>query len=131
MTHVSYKGDGPMLQDLLVGRLSFGGLLVPAATPADVVAVLQAGCEKAMLSPGYREWAQKANQVVDFKPSSGFESRLRQDSQSKAATLKRLGLCEPTHEEPTPHGRYPELFPPNVAWRNAASARPHAAGQSN
>jgi len=55
MTHVSYKGDGPMLQDLLVGRLSFGGLLVPAATPADVVAVLQAGCEKAMLSPGYRE----------------------------------------------------------------------------
>ena len=141
MTHVPYKGDAPMLQDLLAGRLgfgallassinpqlqagtlrllavyadkrhpsfpqvptlteagvpvvqlSFGGLLVPATTPADVVTVLESACEKAIQSPSYRDWAQRANQVVDFKPSSGFEARLRQDSQSKAATIKRLGL---------------------------------------
>jgi tripartite-type tricarboxylate transporter receptor subunit TctC len=92
MTHVPYKGDGPMLQDLLAVRLSFGGLLVPAATPSNVLAALEASCEKAIQLSGYREWAKRANQVVDFKSSSGFEDRLRQDSQSKATTLKRLGL---------------------------------------
>ena len=141
LTHVPYKGDAPMLQDLLAGRLSFGallassinpqlqvgslrllavysdkrhpsfpqiptlteagvpvvqlsfgGLLVPAATPIEVVNVLESGCEKAIQSSSYREWAQRVNQVIDFKSSTGFETRLRQDSQSKAAALKRLGL---------------------------------------
>jgi len=141
LTHVPYKGDAPMLQDLLAGRLSFGallassinpqlqagslrllavyadkrhpsfpqiptlteagvpvvqlsfgGLLVPAATPTEVVNVLESGCEKAIQSSSYREWAQRINQVIDFKSSPGFEMRLRQDSQSKAAALKRLGL---------------------------------------
>lgn len=141
LIHVPYKGDGPMLQDLLAGRLSFGavlassinpqlqagtlkllavyadkrhpsfpqiptlteagvpvvqlsfgGLIVPAATPTEVTTALEQGCEKAIQTPGYREWAQRANQVVDYKNSSGFEARLRQDSQSKAVTLKRLGL---------------------------------------
>ena len=141
LTHVPYKGDAPMLQDLLAGRLSFGallassvnpqlqagslrllavyadkrhpsfpqiptlteagvpvvqlsfgGLLVPAATPLEVVNVLESGCEKAIQSGIYREWAQRANQVIDFKSSTGFEARLRLDSQSKAITLKRLGL---------------------------------------
>jgi tripartite-type tricarboxylate transporter receptor subunit TctC len=141
MTHVPYKGDAPMLQDLMAGRLgfgavlassinpqlqagslrllavysdkrhpafpqvptlteagvpvvqlSFGGLLVPASTPVDVVSTLESGCEKAIQSTTYREWAQRANQVIDFKSAQGFEARLRQDSQSKAATIKRLGL---------------------------------------
>lgn len=141
LTHVPYKGDAPMLQDLLAGRLSFGavlassinpqlqagtlrllavyadkrhpafpqvptlteagvpvvqlsfgGLLVPAATPTEVALALESGCEKAIQSDAYRDWAQRANQVVDFKNSAAFEARLRQDSQSKALTLKRLGL---------------------------------------
>ena len=58
----------------------------------EYLAALEAGCEKAIQSPAYRDWAQWANQVVDFKPSSAFDARLRQDSQSKATTLKRLGL---------------------------------------
>ena len=141
LTHVPYKGDAPMLQDLLTGRLgfgavlassitsqvqagslrliavyadrrhpafpqvptlteagvpvvqlSFGGLLVPAKTPPEVVAALQTGCEKAVQSTAYRDWAQRANQVVDYQSGTVFEKRLRQDSQQKAATLQRLGL---------------------------------------
>lgn len=141
LTHVPYRGDAPMLQDLLTGRLnfgallassitsqiqagslrllavysdqrhpafpqvptlteagvpvvqlSFGGLLVPAKTPPDVVAALETGCEKAMQSTAYRDWAERAHQVIDYQPGAAFEKRLRQDSLQKAVTLKRLGL---------------------------------------
>lgn len=141
LTHVPYKGDAPMLQDLLTNRLnfgallassitsqiqagslrllavysdrrhpafpqvptlteagvpvvqlSFGGLLVPAKTPPEVVATLETGCEKAIQSTAYRDWAQRAHQVIDYQPGAAFEKRLRQDSQQKAVTLKRLGL---------------------------------------
>lgn len=141
LTHVPYKGDAPMLQDLLARRLSFGavlassitpqlqagtlrllavysdrrhpafpqvptlteagvpvvqlsfgGLLVPAQTPPEAVAALEAGCQKAAQSSAYRDWAQRAHQVIDYQPGAAFEKRLRQDSQAKAATLKRLGL---------------------------------------
>ena len=141
LTHVPYKGDAPMLHDLLAGRLnfgallassinpqlqagtlrllavysdkrhpafpliptltevgvpvvqlSFGGLLVPSQTPVETVSALESGCEKAIQSATYRDWAQRANQVVDFKNAASFEARLRQDSQAKASTIKRLGL---------------------------------------
>lgn len=32
LTHVPYKGDGPMLQDLLAGRLGFGAMLASSVT---------------------------------------------------------------------------------------------------
>ncbi|MES2508324.1 MAG: tripartite tricarboxylate transporter substrate binding protein [Pseudomonadota bacterium] len=141
LTHVPYKGDAPMLQDLLSSRLSFGGmlassitsqiqagtlrllavyadhrhpafpqvptlteagvpvvqlsfggLLVPAKTPPEVVATLESACDKAIRSTAYKDYAERANQVIDYQPSTGFEKRLRQDSAAKAATLKRLGL---------------------------------------
>lgn len=141
LNHVPYKGDAPMLQDLLASRLnfgavlassitgqikagklrliavysdrrhpafpdiptlteagvpvvqlSFGGLIVPAQTPPEAVKALEAGCEKAVASPAYKDWAQRANQVIDFKNGAAFEKRMRQDSQAKAATIKRLGL---------------------------------------
>lgn len=141
LTHVPYKGDAPMLQDLLSSRLSFGallassitsqiqagtlrllavyadhrhpafpqvptlteagvpvvqlsfgGLLLPAKTPPEVVATLESACDKAIKSTTYKDYAERANQVIDYLPSAGFEKRLRQDSLTKAATLKRLGL---------------------------------------
>ena len=141
LTHVPYKGDGPMLQDLLGGRLdfgamlassvtgqvaagslrllavyadrrhpafpavptlqesgvpvtqlSFGGLVVPAGTPRPVVETLQAACERAVKLPTYLDWAQRAGQVVDYRPAAAFEQRLRQDSAAKAAVIQRLGL---------------------------------------
>lgn len=139
LTHVPYKGDGPMLQDVLAGRLSFGamlassvtaqvqagtlrllavyadqrhpafaqvptlteagvpvvqlsfgGLLAPADTPAPVVQRLQTACEQATRSAAYREWAARAGQLVSYRPAAEFQQRLRQDSEAKAATLRRL-----------------------------------------
>ena len=141
LTHVPYKGDGPMLQDLLAGRLgfgamlassvtgqinagvlrpiavfsdrrhpnfpsvptltesgvpvvqlSFGGLLAPADTPPAALATLQTACERAAKSATYAAWAQRAGQVVDYQPAARFAQKLREDSQAKAATIKRLGL---------------------------------------
>ncbi len=141
LTHVPYKGDAPMLADLVSGRLafgamlassiagqlqagtmrllavysdrrhpafpdvptlkeagipvvqlSFGGVLAPAATPPQVLTALEGACEKAVRSPGYLEWAQRANQVVDFAGSAAFERRIREDSRAKEATIRRLGL---------------------------------------
>ncbi len=141
LTHIPYKGDAPMLQDLIAARLgfgavlassitnqvqagslrllavysdqrhpsfpqvptlkeagvpvvqlSFGGVMVPAKTPPEVIATLEAGCKKAVQSDNYREWGKRANQVINFQSGQAFEKRLRQDSQQKAATLKRLGL---------------------------------------
>lgn len=141
LNHVPYKGDGPMLQDLLGGRLdfgavlassvtgqlqsgqlrllavysdrrhpahprvptlteagvpvvqlSFGGLLVPAQTPADAVAALESACQQAVRSPAYLDWARRANQVVDYQDAVAFDKRLREDSRLKAATIQRLGL---------------------------------------
>lgn len=141
LNHVAYKGDGPMMQDLLGGRLgfgavlassiasqvqagtlrliavysdrrhpnfpsvptlkeagvpvvqlSFGGVLAPAKTPPEVLQKLQSSCERAAKSPAYLEWAGKAGQVVDYLPAEEFARKLREDSQSKEATIKRLGL---------------------------------------
>ena len=141
LNHVAYKGDGPMMQDLLGGRLgfgavlassvagqvqagtlrllavysnrrhpgfpsvptltesgvpvvqlSFGGVLAPAKTSPAVLQKLQSACERAVTSPAYMEWASKAGQVIDYLPAEAFASKLREDSRSKEATIKRLGL---------------------------------------
>ncbi|HET8744142.1 MAG TPA: tripartite tricarboxylate transporter substrate binding protein [Ramlibacter sp.] len=141
LNHVAYKGDGPMMQDLLGGRLgfgavlassvagqvqagtlrllavysdhrhpafpsvptlreagvpvvqlSFGGVLAPAKTPPAVLEKLQAGCERAVKSPAYVEWAAKAGQVIEYQPAEAFARKLREDSRSKEVTIKRLGL---------------------------------------
>ena len=141
LNHVAYKGDGPMMQDLLGGRLgfgavlassvasqvqagtlrllavysdrrhphfssvptlteagvpvvqlSFGGVLAPAKTPPAVLGKLQSACERAVKSPEYVEWASKAGQVVDYQSAENFARKLGEDSRSKEATIKRLGL---------------------------------------
>lgn len=141
LNHVAYKGDGPMMQDLLGGRLgfgavlassvagqvqagtlrllavysdrrhpsfpsvptltesgvpvvqlSFGGVLAPAKLAPATLAKLQASCERAVKAPAYVEWAAKAGQVIDYLPADRFARKLQEDSRSKEATIKRLGL---------------------------------------
>lgn len=75
-----------------VVQLSFGGVLVPAGTPANIVAKLESACRQAVDSPPYRDWAQRANQVVDYQPGAMFKQRMQQDSAQQFTTLRRLGL---------------------------------------
>lgn len=141
LTHIPYKGDGPMLQDLLGGQigvgamlassisghiqtgalrllavfsdhrhpafpnvptvreggvpvvqLSFGGVLLPANAPPAILKVLQDGCAQAVKSPNYLEWAHRAGQIVEYQPSAAFTRKLREDSDAKATTIRRLDL---------------------------------------
>ncbi len=75
-----------------IAQLSFGGVLLPAKTPDAVVSSLESACEKAVKSERFTTWAAQANQVLAFQRGANFEAKLRQDSQAKAATLKRLNL---------------------------------------
>lgn len=141
LNHIPYKGDGPMLADLLSDRLdfggvlassitgqieagklrllavysdkrhpafpdvptlteagvpvvqlSFGGLLAPAGTPKPVLAKLETACAEVTKSEAYLDWANRANQVIDYLPSEAFRARMKQDSDQQAATLQRLGI---------------------------------------
>lgn len=84
----------PTLTELgiAVVQPSFGGLIVPAATPAPVVATLEAACDKAMQSAALKAWAAGANQVLAHARSAEFAARLKRDSEAKEATIKRLKL---------------------------------------
>jgi tripartite-type tricarboxylate transporter receptor subunit TctC len=86
--------DVPTLTELgiPVVQPSFGGLIVPAATPAPVVATLEAACDRAMQSPALKAWAAGANQVLNYAKSAEFAARLKRDSEVKEATIKRLKL---------------------------------------
>jgi len=91
--HPSFP-DVPTLTEagVPVVQLSFGGLLAPAGTSKEVVAILESACEKAAASEEYLDWAKRANQVIDFQNGVKFRERMQADSEQQAATLKRLGL---------------------------------------
>lgn len=76
-----------------VVQLSFGGVLVPAKMPPAIVATLEAACEKAVASPAMQAWAAGASQVLAYANGAAFADRLRKDSATKLATLKRLKLA--------------------------------------
>jgi hypothetical protein len=59
------------------------------------MARLETACRDTVASPRYQDWAQRANQVVDFRPGAQFERNVREDSRLKAATIQRLGLAGP------------------------------------
>jgi len=70
---------------------SFGGLLVPAATPAPLIGKLAAACGGAAKDEIYATTAKRAGQPDDyFDDASAFRQRLARDIESKARVLARL-----------------------------------------
>jgi tripartite-type tricarboxylate transporter receptor subunit TctC len=74
-----------------VSPASFGGLLAPAATPADVVDKLAGACAVAAKSEAYETVARRAAQPTDYyADSDAFQERLTRDIERKAAVLARV-----------------------------------------
>ena len=74
-----------------VSPASFGGLLVPKATPAPIVAKLAAACADAAKDQVYATIAKRAGQPDDYYADAGaFAQRLARDIDNKARVLARL-----------------------------------------
>ena len=76
-----------------VAPASFGGLFVPAGTPDDRVAKLEAACAAATASPGYRTVARNGGQPDEvYLGAEAFARRLAEDVAIKAVILRRIPL---------------------------------------
>jgi len=74
-----------------VSPLSFGGLLAPAATPANVIDKLAGACAGAARDEAYEAVAKRAAQPADFyADADAFKERLDRDIERKAAVLARV-----------------------------------------
>ncbi|NGM23410.1 tripartite tricarboxylate transporter substrate binding protein [Roseomonas stagni] len=76
-----------------VAPTSFGGLMAPAATPEDRIAVLEAACAEVAATEGYRAAARRALQPEAFHTGAGaFAARLQSDATMKAEQLRSIRL---------------------------------------
>jgi tripartite-type tricarboxylate transporter receptor subunit TctC len=74
-----------------VSPASFGGLLAPAATAANVVDKLAGACAGAAKDEAYETVAKRAAQPADyFADANAFQDRLTRDIERKAAVLARV-----------------------------------------
>lgn len=63
---------------------SFAGLFLPKGVPADIVAKLDAACEKATQSEAVKRVAASGNQVVNYQNRATWESRIASEFKNKA-----------------------------------------------
>jgi tripartite-type tricarboxylate transporter receptor subunit TctC len=76
-----------------VAPTSFGGLMAPAGTPDDRIAVLEAACAEVAASEGYRAAARRALQPDAFHTgAAAFATRLQADAAMKAEQLRGIRL---------------------------------------
>ena len=76
-----------------VSPASFGGLLAPTATPANVVDKLAGACAGAVRDETYETVAKRAAQPADFyADADAFKERLDRDIERKAAVLARVKI---------------------------------------
>jgi tripartite-type tricarboxylate transporter receptor subunit TctC len=76
-----------------VAPTSFGGLMAPAGTPDDRIAVLEAACAEVAASDSYRAAARRGLQPEVFHTgAAAFAARLRADAALKAEQLRGIRL---------------------------------------
>lgn len=69
------------------------GFLVPAGTPDEVVAVLNAAFERIVRDPAVREWIEQQGWEVAGGSAASFTRFLAKDQQKWRAVVDRLGLA--------------------------------------
>lgn len=134
---IAYRGDGPMVTDVLGGTLDFGvpaissvggkklrvlavladkrqpampdapsagelgypvispglnGLFVPAGTPREVVARIEAVCRKVTASAAFSDNAKALLQVPQYLPASPFKARIAATYKTHASLVPDLRL---------------------------------------
>ncbi len=70
---------------------SFAGLFLPKGVPADIVAKLDAACDKATQSEAVKRVAASGNQVVNYQNRATWESRIASEFKKQGETAKRNG----------------------------------------
>lgn len=70
---------------------SFAGLFLPKGVPADIVAKLDAACEKATQSEAVKRVAASGNQVVNYQNRATWENRIASEFKKQGETAKRNG----------------------------------------
>jgi tripartite-type tricarboxylate transporter receptor subunit TctC len=88
--------DVPTMVELGFPAESFtaGGIVVPAATPREAVAVLERACAQATTSAEYRTIVERLNVEARYLPGPAFRTLFEEDSSRNAATIRRGGLAE-------------------------------------
>ena len=70
------------------------GLAAPAGTPDDVIAMLQAAAEAAVMSDAFQEASENIGFTPAFMPAAEFGVLIAQDDAFYGALLNELGMAQ-------------------------------------
>ncbi|MEM6487974.1 MAG: tripartite tricarboxylate transporter substrate binding protein [Pseudomonadota bacterium] len=70
----------------------WGGLFAPAGVDADVVATLEAACEAAVASDGFKEFAANSGTVINYRGAAEFDAFFRAQYEANSVLIDAAGL---------------------------------------
>ncbi len=84
----------PTMQELGLDLKAFsaGGIVVPANTPDNVVAKLEAACTKALQADEFQATMKKLNATLRYLPGKEFREMFADDSRRNRETISRAGM---------------------------------------
>jgi tripartite-type tricarboxylate transporter receptor subunit TctC len=87
--------DVPTMRELGYPAEAFtaGGIIAPAGTPADVVAVLEQACAKATATADYKTMVERLNVEARYLPGGDFRRLFQDDAVRNADAIRRAGLA--------------------------------------
>lgn len=81
-------GIQPPLDELYL----WGGLFAPAGVEPEVVAKLEAACEQAVNSEGFREFAANSGTVINYRGAADFDAFFRAQYEANSVLIEAAGL---------------------------------------
>ncbi|WP_425092215.1 Bug family tripartite tricarboxylate transporter substrate binding protein [Tropicimonas sp. S265A] len=81
-------GIEPPLNELYL----WGGLFAPAGLDPEVTAKLEAACETAVASDGFKEFAANSGTVINYRGAAEFDAFFREQYVSNGALIEAAGL---------------------------------------